>query len=653
MTALLLLACSLAVLGLGGAFYSRFLARAWGEDPSRPTPATALNDGRDYVPTPAPVVFAHHYASIAGAGPIIGPVIAICYGWAPALLWILIGGVLIGATHDFLATFMATREGGQSIATVARRVLGNGPFVGLILFLLVALALVCATFLNLSAAALTSTVEYARLGLGQDQTLFRVVTRMGEPQVVIGGIASTSVIVITAVAPLIGWMYIRRQVPVWICSLISLGVCCASIAMGILLPVALSEGAVLGLLTGTDIWKLILAAYVLVAAGVPVWMFLQSRDFINVHILYAGLAGLVAALFVAGFRGAGAPAADALPAWDMASGGSALGAFWPAMFLTIACGAVSGFHSLCAGGTTCKQLKTERAVRHVGYWAMILESLLAVCVVTALVVGLSRADYLRDVHPKLAGLPFKSNPILGFAMAVGNTCRAAFGCPVAYGALAGMILLEGFLVTTLDTAIRLMRYLLEEVWHVIFGAATPAADTREDISGSSAVPAAIGLGEDSVGARSGAGARSPLGRFLGSYWVNSGLAVGLTLLFAFSSGIMSLWSLFATANQLLAAFVLLLGSLWLIRRGRGAWMTFIPALFMLATTVAGLIQLLVKFRPRAGTGGAAAGNVSLFIADLVLMGLTAYLLITGTREWAALRARTAANPAAGTPDREK
>jgi carbon starvation protein len=616
MTVIWVLVVSILALGLAGRWYSQRLARWWGEDLSRAMPSAVVNDGRDYVPTPTPVVFAHHYASIAGAGPIIGPVIALCYGWLPALIWVLAGGVLVGGVHDYLATHMAVREGGQSIATVARRLLGTGPFIGLMLFLVIVLALVCATFLNLSATALTSMVPHARLGLAPGQAFFREVGSGADARIVIGGIASTSVIVITLIAPCVGWLYIRKRVPVWRCSILAILICGTSIAIGLAHPVALPDTAVLGPLTGTDIWKFILAGYVLIAAGLPVWMFLQSRDFINVHILYAGLAGLVLTLLVAGLRNAGPPTAAAIPVSDIAAGQQALGTFWPALFITIACGAVSGFHSLCAGGTTCKQLNSEAAVRRVSYWAMLLESLLAVCVIAVVMLGATRSGFLADVHPKLMGLTSKANPILGFAMAVGNAGSAAFGAPVAVGALAGMVLLEGFLVTTLDTAVRLMRYLLEEVWQVLFGAGAPVTSGAAETGGSDGIPADIALG----GGGAAPAPRYPhLARFLGYYWVNSGIAVGLMLWFAFSGGIMALWGMFATANQLLAAFVLLLGALWLQQRRRAVWSALIPAAFMLATTVANLLILLRKYT------AAETANRTLLGADVALLALSVYL----------------------------
>jgi len=640
-----LLILGIAVLALlgGGSLYSRFLARRWGEEASRLPPAVTRNDGRDYVPTPTPVVFAHHFASIAGAGPILGPVIAVCFGWLPALVWILLGGLFIGGVHDYLATFMAMREGGQSVATVARRLLGRGPFLAFVVFLVVSLALVCGTFLNLSATALTSMVPHARLGLPESQTIFRVVGEGDARQVVIGGIASTSVIVITMCAPLIGWLYIRKGVPVWICSLLALVVCAVSIMMGLFHPVAFGEQQLVGRLSGTDIWRLILAAYTLIAAGIPVWVFLQSRDFINVHILYVGLLGLTVTLVAAGIRGATVAPVEAVPIWDPTTGSAALGPVWPALFITIACGAISGFHSLCAGGTTCKQLQCEPAARRVGYWAMLLESFLAVCVVAAVVAGLKHANYLQDVHPALLGLNSKANPILGFAMAIGGISHAAFGVPAAVGAVTGMIMLEGFMVTTLDTAVRLMRYLLEEIWRALFGGDREAAVDCE-VSGACGIPASLNAG-DSISTPGTGVQPSRLQRFLGYYWVNSGLAVALMLWFAFSSGIMSLWALFATANQLLAAFILLLGAFWLMARARQAWPALIPAFFMLATTGASLISLGRKFVPRITPSGTRAGNGILFGAVLVLMMLTAYLIASGFRHfWSRKAAFQTASP---------
>ncbi len=632
---LILLAAGVVLIG-GGRFYSRFLARSIGEDVSRMTPAVAKADGRDFVPTPTPVVFAHHFASIAGAGPIVGPVLAVVYGWLPAVLWVLLGGVLIGAVHDYLATYIATREGGQSIATITRRILGKDAFVAMTLFLVVLLALVCAAFLNFSATALTSMLPFDRLELRLDQSVFRV----EGGKVVIGGIASMSVIIITAVAPLLGWLYLKKRLPVWICSLLAIAICAVSITVGLFHPVAFPQQTELfGLsIAGTQIWILILSAYVLVAAGLPVWVFLQSRDFINVHILYVGMAVLLVTLLVGGVRG-GLPD-EPLEAVNIQQGAEVLGPFWPGMFIVIACGAVSGFHSLCAGGTTCKQLTSERAARRIGYNGMLLESFLAVCVIAALMLGAGKMDYIADVHPELLSIEGTSNAVLGFAMALGNAGKLAFGAPIAVGALAGMVLLEGFLVTTLDTAIRLTRYLIEEIWRTFFGqydvyAPPVAAQEAGDWGRGDATPAgAEGLPIAPPGAPSESepafpkATTGPLRAFLKltrQYWFNSGLAVALTLAFALSGGQRALWDIFATSNQLLAAMVLSLAALWLLRNGRRFWFALIPAIFMLATTAANLILLMRKYSAEQ------TRNITLLAADILVTAITVYLLIVGIR----------------------
>jgi carbon starvation protein len=633
MTILAVMVIAVVVLFVGGRLYSNYISRSLGEDASRPTPAVVRADGRDFVPTPTPVVFAHHFASIAGAGPILGPVFAVIFGWVPALLWVLLGGVLIGAVHDYLATYMATREGGTSMASIVHRMIGKGPFVAITIFLVVMLALVCAAFLNASATALTSMLPYARLDLARDQTIFRVVGEGEDAKVVIGGIASMSVVCITAVAPLIGYLYIKRKVSVWICSALAVAICGASIAVGVFRPIALEPMA----------WKLALSAYVLVAAGVPVWIFLQSRDFINVHILYVGMVALLVTLVVAGLRGASVPAEAALPRFNISEGSRALGLFWPTMFIVIACGAVSGFHSLCAGGTTCKQLKNERATRQIGYYGMLLESFLAVCVIAVFMIGAVKADYIRDVHPiKLLGLvDAKANPVLGFAMAVGNAARLAYGVPVAVGALAGMVLLEGFLVTTLDTAIRLTRYLIEEVWRTLLGkydvfaepvAVGEAAAWGEDEPtprGAGGIPLAPEVADQPPApaepVRTSGLLRGVL-KVMRLYWVNSAIAVALMLAFAMTGGQKALWKIFATSNQLLAAMVLSIASLWLLRQGKRFWFAFVPGVLMLITTVTNLVLMLKGFLSDPQK------HATLLTADVLILAITIYLVIAGARE---------------------
>jgi len=641
MTVLVIMVVSLVVLFGLGRMYSSFIARRLGEDPGRTTPAVAKADGRDFVPTPTPVVFAHHFASIAGAGPIVGPVLAIIYGWLPALIWVLVGGVLIGAVHDYLATYMATREGGTSIATTVHRLIGKNAFLAISILLVLMLALVCAAFLNLSATALTSMLPFDRLALPASQTLFRVIEVDGVRQVVIGGIASMSVICITAVAPVIGFLYLKKKVAVWKCSVLAIAICAVSITIGVFHPIAFSP----------TLWKLLLSAYVLIAAGVPVWIFLQSRDFINVHILYVGMVALLATLLVAGVRGASV--AGPIPAVNIPEGTRAMGMFWPTLFIVIACGAVSGFHSLCAGGTTCKQIKNERACRQIGYYGMLLESFLAVCVIAVFVIGAVKADYIADVHPVslLGKIGARSNAVLGFAMAVGNAGKLAFGAPTAVGALAGMVLLEGFLVTTLDTAIRLTRYLIEEIWRSLFagfdvfaepvaaGETTDWGQGEKTPAGAGGIPVApVTAGENPAPPqpRQTTGLLRGLLKVMRLYWFNSAIAVGLMLAFALTGGQKALWKIFATSNQLLAAMVLSIGALWLLRQGRRIWFAFVPAVLMLVTTVTNLVLMLKGFL------AAPRENITLLTADVVILLITIYLFAAGVREAVRFLARRAA-----------
>lgn len=648
MTILLILLVSGVVLLSGGLLYAPWIARMIGEQKDRITPAVAINDGRDYVPTKTPVVFAHHFASIAGAGPIIGPVLAILYGWGPALLWILVGGVFLGAVHDFVATYVTMREGGKNLTVVARRYIGPAAFVLMLVVLVAILVLVCAAFLDLSATALTSKVALSDLNMEPGQTLFRERSlpnpRTGavEPYALIGGIASMSVIVITAFSPLMGFLYVKRKWPVWVCSILAMGICGVSILIGLTWPVAVSP----------VVWKAMISGYVLLAAGLPVWFFLQSRDFINVHILYAGLVFLIAALLAAGLRGVEAVGAAAIPMSNWAEGTQRLGTIWPLMFITIACGAVSGFHSLCAGGTTCKQLSTERAARRVGYWAMLLESFLAVCVLCCLMAGLPLATYKSYCYPASGG----GNAVLTFAMAVGHTVHQGLGLPVAAGALGAMLLLEGFLVTTLDTAVRLTRYMIEEGWVMLFGRYDVFAQSRkavvperiEPVGAGGLVVGALPL-ENEVPASAGVPTRGLKRAVLTSlrwYWINSGVAVALMLLLGLGNGYAVVWSIFGSANQLLAALALWVGTIWLMRKGRQYWFALVPAVFMFATSMTMLVQLLRKtYLP--GWHAGQRGMLALMIADAVVLAATVGILGLTVRTWLVRRSFAAVGRASG------
>jgi carbon starvation protein len=568
MNVLAVLLAAAAVFLVAGRFYSRYIARSLGEDPAHPTPAVTCCDGRDFVPTKPYVLFAHQFSAIAGAGPILGPTMAILYGFGPAWLWIVLGGVFIGAVHDYTTLFVSMREGGRSLAEVARKTLGGVGFNLFIAFTLVMIVLVTSSFLSATSISLTSLWPLAKIGVREGETFLKTVVRDGIVMGRIGGIASTSVIFITLCSPFLGFLLYKKNLKTAFAYVLAAAICVGSIFLGIAYPVTLAPTT----------WMIIISVYVLFAAGVPVWLILQPRDFINVQILYGGIGLMVVSLFSCGFQGV----TVSMPRFNLAEGTLNLGFIWPMMFITIACGAISGFHCLVAGGTTGKQLAKETDARRVGYNAMLMESLLSVCVLLALGAVMAFTDYKAIVWPTDPAV--KSNPILGFALAAGRLFRLGLGIPVALGTVFGILLVEGFVITTLDAAVRLNRYLFEELWAIAF----------------KKVP---GL--------------------MRHFWFNSGLSVVLMWVLAYSNAFNTLWPIFGTANQLLAAMALLTVSAWLLLRRRRNWFTLAPAAFMVATTLVSLGILL--------TGYIRKANYVLVVADVLLLALSAGVIVLSAK----------------------
>jgi len=559
---LIVIISAIVLFWLGYRFYARFICSVFEQDDSRPTPAVCMEDGVDYVPTRGWVVFGHHFASIAGAGPILGPTVALIYGWVPCILWVIIGTVVIGSVHDLTVLMTSIREKGRSIAEVARDSMGRSGFFLLIAFTLLIVIIVCAAFLDATATALTSMYSLKEMGLGPDQTIFRTVIdpKTGETLGVVGGIASTGAIIITAVAPFIGFLLYRRKINPLIASIIAIVGVTASIWIGIVAPLQLKP----------ETWKIVLSIYTFIAAGIPVWIVLQPRDFTNSFILYAGIIALVFGSLIAGFKGAPMNLAPSA----IADGVKAQGPLWPMLFILIACGACSGFHALVAGGTSSKQICRESDCRPIGYGAMLVEGILAVVVIIAVSAGLKNVDYMRIVYPA-ASTGLTQNPILAFAVGMGNLMNIAVGIPIYVGTIFGVVMVEGFIATTLDTAVRLCRYLFEELWRVI-------------------IP------------------NPPV--FMRSYFFNAALVVIIMYWLAVTSAFRLLWPVFGAGNQLLAALSLGAVSVWLIQRKKPSWFTILPGLFMLATTVSALIWLLLnKYIPQH--------NVTLIIADVLLVAL--------------------------------
>ncbi len=560
---------SLVLLWIGYRVYGRWVSQKIGVDPQCPTPAHTLYDGVDYAPARPMLLFGHHFAAIAAAGPIVGPTLAELYGFLPVWLWVVLGVIFIGAVHDMIALFISVREQGRSIAEIARRTMGNIGYFFFLAFALMLCVLVSAAFVDLAAVALTSHYPARALHVDPAHTFLRVRSFNGAPHVLIGGIASTSAIVMTALAPLLGWLVYRRRIPTVPAAVLAMIGALFSVGIGLLVPLQLAPRT----------WTLIILLYTLVAAYVPIWLIVQPRDYVNVQLLYLGLGSMILGVVGLGLRGF---TIDAPLTNFSTENFLKLGEVWPFLFITVACGAVSGAHALIASGTTSKQVPDERCIPICGYGGMLMESVLALCVIFAIVGGLGYAQYMQIVWPA-AG---KGNAPLAFALAVGYTLFKGLHIPVIYGTLFGIILLEGFLVTTIDTVLRLSRYLVEEFWSVLFGDRVPAP--------------------------------------LRMRWINALIPVGLTAGLAFTRGYHVIWPLFGASNQLLAALTLIVATVWLIHKARTYWFVFIPAVFMAVTTVAALTLTAVR--------KAAAHDMVVAFTAVLLLGLAVGFIIQSGKQ---------------------
>lgn len=580
MNAAVLLIIAFVFFVIAYRFYGTFIAKLFEENDSNPTPSVSMKDDKDYVPTKPLVLFGHHFASIAGGGPIIGPTVALLFGFMPVWLWCVLGTIFIGAVHDMTVLFASVREKGKSISEIAKTTLGTKGFFLFISFTIVMLLLVTSAFLGLTATALTSLLSLDILKLPADQTIVRTIVVGGVVKAQIGGIASTSVIVITCCAPIIGFMVYKKEINVYLAAASAIVVCIVSVIIGLNFPVTLNPNT----------WMIILCFYTLLAAGIPVWVILQPRDFTNSFLLYTGIAALFIGGIIAGAKGVTFNA----PAMNVAGGSAKIGPIWPFLFITVACGAISGFHSLVAGGTSAKQVSKESDVKKVAYGGMLLEGLLAIGVLIAVGCGMAFADYQNIVFPTVAGV--KSNPILAFASGAGGLLHTGFGIPPVYGTVFGILMVEGFVVTTLDTAVRLNRYLFEELWQAIF----------------KKVPA-----------------------ILNTYIFNAVLAVALMYLLAYNNAFLVIWPIFGSANQLLASLALIAVSVWLVKRGKNVMFAIIPALFMTVTTIYSLISLLLKtYIPK--------NNMMLSVVAVLLIVLSIGVVFMAYNKWRELRGSSAA-----------
>lgn len=551
MNALSLSALAVLVLYLGYRFYGGWIERRVVQpNDDHPTPAYSCIDGVDFCPAEKPLLFGHHFSSIAGAGPIIGPLVAVAhFGWVATILWIVVGSIFLGAVHDYLALMISVRHRGASIAEIARRTMGREAKTVFSIFLWLALVLIITVF-----------------GVVGAQTLVQ------KPQIVF------PTLMIVPLAMLFGVATYRLRFPVVLGSLLAVMALFACIWLGYQWPIAVFS-PVLGL-EPTMFWFAILMVYCLVASVLPVWFLLQPRDYLSTYTLFIGL--------VMGYLGLiwARPSVSA-PAFIGFS--SSQGPLWPMLFVIVACGAISGFHSLVASGTSSKQLAKESQGKLIGYGSMITEAVLAVLALMMVGAGLFwRAPAGMEAFD--FGANFAKGWIVAFGTGYGRVVGELPLVSVTVATLFGMIMLKTFVLTTLDTATRLGRFIVTES----LGGTVGLLRGRLVASLVTILPAF----------------------YLG--WTNSWKTI---------------WPVFGAANQLIAALALVVISAYLVGVRKPNKFTVLPAIFMSGTTIAALLWLAFD----GASGFFFTGKMTLGVTAVVLVVLAAYMVLEGVKVLRRLR----------------
>ena len=554
MNGALLLIIGLVYFALAYRLYGRFLERTFGTQPDRETPSHAKTDGIDYVPTRLPVLFGHHFASIAGAGPIVGPVVAAYMGWGPVVLWIMLGCVFIGAMHDFAALFLSVRDEGRSIGHVIEKQMGYSGRQIFLLFSWSALILVVAIFAILVAKTFVATPAVA-----------------------------TASLLFIAMAPVFGFLVYKKNLPIGLGSLIFVPLLFLFVWVGTVAPLDLTKLCDVEPGTARNIWLLVLLVYVFVASTIPVWLLLQPRDYLNSYLLYAmmiiGVLGVIVArptLQLPAFVG-----------WTAQKPAGGTGALFPLLFVTVACGACSGFHALVSSGTTAKQIDNERHILPIGYGGMLIEGLLGMMALIS-VAALSKADLFAQLG-KGGGGPVK-------AFAGGLAAFATeIGLPLEIGATFIALAISAFLLTTLDTATRLTRF----TWQELF---LPRAASGQDVP---TLPAA---------------------KLMANPFVATIVAVAAAGYLAFSGNVMDIWPVFGASNQLLAALTLLIVTLYLFKRKANYWIALLPMLFMMCITGWALLAL---FKDKLGKSTPLVIATAFLLAMAVMLAAQAIQSLRG------------------------
>ena len=581
MNAMLVLLIGAAILVVGYIFYGGWLAKQWGVKADRVTPAHEFEDGVDYVPAKPYVVLGHHFSSIAGAGPINGPIQAAVFGWVPVLLWVLIGGIFFGAMHDFGALFASLRHKGQTLASVIQENIDDTAKKLFCVFAYLTLILVVAAFASIVAGTFAvvpnadGVVEMTGTNLANSRT------------------AMISVLFIVA-AVIWGIALRGRSIPGPVNIALAIVVIVAVVAIGYNFPVFELNNFT---------WMWIVGAYILVASVAPVWILLQPRDYLSSYLLYGMIALALVGIIGAGVTGAATnldiPAFTGFTAVKGDSKVATTGFLFPALFITIACGAISGFHSLVASGTTSKQLDREAEAQPIGYGGMLIECLLAVISLCA--VGFVWSKYAAGGY---------ASPTAVFADGLSQMLACIPGLANVQGLAYALLILavSAFCLTSLDTATRLARYMFQELW-------TPVDVEREDLTG--------------------------VRKVMTNPYVATIITVVIGV-FLGMTGYTIIWPLFGAANQLLAALALLAVCAWLGNAGRNNKMFFVPMGFMLAATLTSLgITFYQKTLLIMKGGDIFAPAVQALLAVLLFV-LAVVLAVKGVKTIVATAKRNAA-----------
>lgn len=545
----------IAILVLGGAYllYGRYLQNKWGIDPKAKTPAYEMEDGVDYVPADTNVVFGHQFASIAGAGPINGPIQAAIFGWLPVLLWILVGGVFFGAVQDFAAMYASVKNKGRTIGYIIEEYIGK---LGKKLFLLF-----CWLFCILVVAAFADVVAGTFNGFLADEA--GNVTKITAN----GAVATTSMLFIIEAVGL-GMLLKYTRLNKWVNTAIAIALLVIAVALGLKFPMYLERGT----------WHIIIFVYVLVACVAPVWALLQPRDYLNSYLLIFMIIGAVVGVFVAN------PSCNL----EAFTGFNVDGQFlFPILFVTIACGAVSGFHSLVSSGTASKQIKSEKNMLPVSFGAMLMESMLAVIALIA-VASFGKGE--------AAAQGLTTQPQI-FAGAIANFLTAA-GLPHDLVFTLINLAVSAFALTSLDSVARVGRLSFQEFFI-----------------------------DDDVDEKN----MSPFLKVV----TNKYFATILTLVLAYllaKVGYAEIWPLFGSANQLLSVLALVACAVFLKKTKRQGCMLWIPMCFMMAVTFTALGMTIVKLTKAFMTTGLSLGNTLQLVFAVLLLILGVLVAVQGIKK---------------------